>query len=94
MSSAEQDDLTALQLDSAKMAESDSANLAESYIKEKTIKEENNNYNKYQEPKYLDTEISQIVRSVNLVFTYDLEKMTEEAEQVVINLAEEKLSRP
>ena len=89
MSSAEQDDLTALQLDSAKMAESDSANLAESYIKEKTIKEENNNYNKYQEPKYLDTEISQIVRSVNLVFTYDLEKMTEEAEQVVINLAEE-----
>ena len=88
ISSAEQDDLTALQLDSAKMAGSDSANLAESYIKEKTIKEENNNYNKYQEPKCLDNEISQIVKSVNLVFTYDLEKMTEEAEQAVINLAE------
>ena len=88
MSSAEQDDLTALQLDSVKMAGSDSANLAESYIKEKTIKEESNNYNKYQEPKCLDNEISQIVKSVNLVFTYDLEIMTEEAEQAVINLAE------
>ena len=61
ISNAEQDDLTAQQLDSAKMAGSDSANLAESYIKEKTIKEENNNYNKYQEPKYLDNQISQIV---------------------------------
>lgn len=88
LSNSELVSLSNNKLDSAIPAESDSANLAESYIKEKTIKEENNNYNKYQESKCLDNQISQIVKSVNLVFTYDLEKMTEEAEQAVINLAE------
>ncbi|WP_440993671.1 hypothetical protein [Cysteiniphilum litorale] len=88
LSNSELVSLSNNKLDSAIPAESDSANLAESYIKEKTIKEENNNYNKYQESKCLDNQISQIVKSVNLVFTYDLEKMTEEAEQTVINLAE------
>ncbi|GGF92796.1 MULTISPECIES: hypothetical protein [Cysteiniphilum] len=89
LSNSELVSLSNNKFDSAIPAESDSANLAESYIKEKTIKEENNNYNKYQEPECLDDQISQIVKSVNLVFTYDLEKMTEEAEQTVINLAKQ-----
>lgn len=74
--------------DYAPLAESDSANLADSYIKEKKTKEENNNFNNNQASKTLETERSEIVKPVNFKFSLDLNKYTEAMELFIRNTAE------
>ena len=72
--------------DSASVAESDSADLADSYIKENIIKEDNN-YNQNQELEVIEKTTSPEVKSVNFVFSYDLDKYNEDVEAYVSELA-------
>jgi len=73
-------------IDSAPVADSDSAEFAESYIKENKVKEDNN-YNYNQELEVIEESTSSEVKSVNFVFSFDLDKYNEDVENYVSDLA-------
>jgi len=74
--------------DYAPLAESDSANLAESYIKEKNTKEEIKKFNNNQASKTLEKEKPEIVKPINFEFSLDLNKHTEAMELFLRDTAE------
>jgi len=74
------------QSDSAKLTLSDSAIVTNSIIKENKVKEDNN-YNNNQELEVIEKSKSPEVKSVNFVFSFDLDKYNEDVESYVSDLA-------
>jgi len=77
---AEKDSNTLLNIDSSNIDQSEKSNIDQSYIKE------NNNYNNNQELEVIEKSTSPEVKSVNFVFSYDLDKYNEDVENYVSDL--------
>lgn len=80
--------------DKAQSDQSEKARSDQSYIKEKTTKEENNKYNHVQDYKATENDSPNLVKPVNFVFSLDLDKHTDAAETFVKETAEKENLSP